>query len=247
MIRSIRLALQTIISDMIVRSSRKLRLSVCRHPLVRVGLSACLLLASCATSWGKTPHHGGGLDEWTFFAFDDHSIPWKDNLRLTLVSAEKYPGNPVLRCGPQGTPDHGHALLYGSVLKIAGRFHMWYLGMGQRELVQGQAPEYWRPMCYAVSDDGINWTKPNLGLVDYYGNLANNICLINSDNPDLARIDDFLSVMVEPDDPDPERRFKAAFVAHVPWKSVPGGVRNVGVREPRPRLCAMICATSADG
>ena len=36
----------------------------------------------------------------TFFAFDDHAVPWRDNLRLTLVQAEKHPANPVLRCGP---------------------------------------------------------------------------------------------------------------------------------------------------
>ena len=47
--------------------------------------------------------------ERVFFALDDHSIPWQHNLKVTLVAAEKHPGNPVLRRGPAGAPDHGHA------------------------------------------------------------------------------------------------------------------------------------------
>jgi len=38
---------------------------------------------------------------------------------------------------------------------------------------------------------------------------------------------------------------KAAFIAHAPWAEVKGGVRDVGQTESR--LCAMVCATSADG
>ena len=85
-------------------------------------------------------------EETTFFAFDDHAIPWRSNLKLTLVQAEKHPGNPVLRCGPEGSPDYGHAILYGSVLHIDGKFRMWYLGMTQRKIEKGQAPGWWRPM-----------------------------------------------------------------------------------------------------
>ena len=40
--------------------------------------------------------------EEVLFAFDDRSIPWKHNLKLSLVEAEKHPGNPVLRRGPIG-------------------------------------------------------------------------------------------------------------------------------------------------
>ena len=40
--------------------------------------------------------------EEVFFAFDDRSIPWRHNLKLSLVEAEKHPKNPVLRRGPNG-------------------------------------------------------------------------------------------------------------------------------------------------
>ncbi|HRE82136.1 MAG TPA: hypothetical protein PLN52_13895 [Opitutaceae bacterium] len=183
--------------------------------------------------------------ERVFFAFDDQSIPWHHNLKLTLVPADKYPGNPVLRRGPVGAPDHGHAILYGTVIKVGGKFRMWYLAMGETEIKAGQAPGWWRPMCYAESVDGIHWTKPELGLVEFNGSKKNNICLISGEPNSLTRVNDFLSVLHDPDDPDPSRRFKATFIAHVPYEDIRGGMSNIGPREKR--ICSTVTATSADG
>jgi hypothetical protein len=183
--------------------------------------------------------------EDVFFAFDDHSIPWRANLKLTMVQARKHPGNPVLTRGPEGAPDHGHALIYGSVLRIDGKFRMWYLGMSQTATEHGQAPGFWRPMCYAESDDGVKWTKPELGLVDFNGSKQNNICLVESEVYSLTRVDDFLSVMFDPDEPDPARRYKCAYIAHMPFEEVRGGRSAIGPDEKR--WGSFVCATSADG
>jgi len=183
--------------------------------------------------------------ERVFFAFDDHSIPWQHNLKVTLVSAQKHPGNPVLRRGPAGSPDHGHAILYGTVIHDGDRFRMWYLAMHEPETKDGQAPGYWRPMCYAESTDGVNWTRPELGLVEFNGSRRNNICLIEGEPASLTRINDFLSVLYEPEDPDPSRRYKAAYIAHVPYEEIRGGLSQLGRREKTP--CVTICATSPDG
>jgi hypothetical protein len=185
------------------------------------------------------------LGERVLFAFDEASIPWRSNLKLTLVEADKHPANPVLRRGPAGAPDHGHAILYGSVLYDRGKFRMWYLGMTQTVMAKGQAPGFWRPMCYAESTDGVNWTKPELGLVEFNGSKQNNICLIESEVYALSRVNDFLSVMIDPDDPDPARRYKCAYIAHPPFEEVRGGRNGVGPHEKR--WCAFVCATSADG
>jgi hypothetical protein len=182
--------------------------------------------------------------EMTFFAFDDHAIPLRHNLQVTLQQAEKHPANPVLRRGPPGAPDHGHALLYGSVLHIGGKFRMWYLGMSQREIIQGQAPGYWRPMCYAESTDGVNWIKPNLRLVEFNGSRDNNICLVEAEPFSLSRVDDFLSVLYEPEAPEAER-YKCAYIAHLPFEEVRGGRSAIGPNEKR--WCSTVCATSADG
>ncbi len=204
------------------------------HPIL---LTAFLLFAASA--------HAAEPTETVFFAFDDQNIAWQHNLKLTLVTPEKHPANPVVRCGPKGSPDYGHAILYGTVLHDGSKFRMWYLGMIQRELEGGQAPGWWRPMCYAESTDGIAWTKSELGLVDLGGNKQNNICLIEGEVQSMTLVNDFLSVMHDPADPDPSRRFKVAYIAHMPYADIRGGMSHVGIKEGR--VGAMITATSGDG
>ncbi len=196
-----------------------------------------------STPFVKKPQNA--KTEEIIFSFDDYSIPWQHNLKITLVEARKHPANPVLRRGPKSAPDNGHAILYGTVIKDGDRFRMWYLAMFESEIVKGQAPGNWRPMCYAESNDGINWVKPELGLVEFNGNKRNNICLIEGTPHSLTRINDFLSVLYEPDDPDPQQRYKSVYIAHVPYEDIKGGLSNIGHKEKTP--CVTIAATSADG
>ena len=65
-------------------------------------------------------------EETVFFAFDDQNIPWRHNLKVTLVKADKHPDNPVVRRDPKGAPDHGHAILYGTVFKDGDHTMIWY-------------------------------------------------------------------------------------------------------------------------
>lgn len=204
-----------------------------------------LLSTSCDAVSRDVSENQPSRQVHTFFAFDDHSIPWQHNLKVTLEQAQKHPGNPVLRKGPKGTVDHGHAILYGTVIHDGKKFRMWYLAMFESELVGGQAPGNWRPMCYAESDDGVAWIKPDLGLVEFNGSKRNNICLIEGKPESLTRVNDFLSVLYEPDDPDPDRRYKVAYIAHVPYEDIRGGMSGIGAKEKTP--CVTVCATSADG
>ena len=207
---------------------------------MKLHLPASIIAFVC--SLGLWRSHAG---EQVFFAFDDHTIPWQQNLKVTLVPATKHPGNPVLRRGPEGAPDHGHAVLYGTVIKDGDKFRMWYLGMIETEIKAGNAPGWWRPMCYAESADGVHWTKPELGLVELNGNRRNNICLVEGEPFVLTRVDDFLSVLYEPGDPDPARRYKTAYIAHPHYEDIRGGMSKV--RGNASRLPVTICATSADG
>ena len=61
----------------------------------------------------------------------------------------------------------------------------------------------WRA-AYAESDDGVHWTKPNLGLTAYRGNRNNNLIL--TDPAPLGFVN--LKVLADPDDPNPEHRYK---------------------------------------
>jgi hypothetical protein len=61
------------------------------------------------------------------------------------------------------------------------------------------------PVCYAESDDGIDWVKPNLGQVLYRGSRNNNAIAL----PDVPT--EGFEVLREDDDPDPQRRYKAVY------------------------------------
>ena len=74
--------------------------------------------------------------------------------------------------------------LYGTVLKVGETYHMWYESLanfdrdeagGHTLKVERDRSEWRRYMCYARSRDGINWEKPNLGLVEFEGSRKNNI------------------------------------------------------------------------
>ena len=114
------------------------------------------------------------------FAFDDQSIPWQENLKLTMERPKKYEGNPVLRSGPKDSIDGYGAALYGSVLSINGKLRMWYLAWPQPDSRYPGDTDRYRPVAYAESTDGIHWNKPNLGLVTFRGSTQNNIVSFES-------------------------------------------------------------------
>lgn len=80
---------------------------------------------------------------------------------------------------------------YGTVLNDGGRFRLWYQAI----------PKDWPGMCdiaavaYAESDDGYEWKKKPLGLVDH-GPGKNHLCDLALHSP---------SVFIDPDAPDSHR------------------------------------------
>lgn len=144
----------------------------------------------------------------TLFAFDQGSIPFTENLRIKMRQPVKYPGNPVVQRGPSGSPDSWAVQFYGSVIRDNGKFRMWYVSAGDDRLdksVPRSSP--WR-VAYAESSDGINWTKPNLGLVEYNGNKNNNLVSIDATPLGILNV----KVLHEPEAP-PAERYKMS--AHV--------------------------------
>lgn len=162
-------------------------------PLRIIWLLAFLALVPAA-AWTK---------EIVLFPFDDHSLPFNRGLNLNLVAGSKHqrqdpllPDRPVLTIGQPGDPDHPRAYFLGTVLEADGNYHMWYTGFDKDRN---------RQVCYAVSKDGMNWTKPKLGLVTYHGNRDNNLVSLDGDHPMHAAV---TLVIHDPEDPDPNRRFK---------------------------------------
>lgn len=194
-------------------------------------LRFALLSAAVATSFppvSRAESPPVKPEEQVFFSFDDESLPWRDNLHLTLVAPKKYEGNPVLKHGPQGAVDANGALLYGTVFQDGGKYRMWYIGQPQPDpkFPEDTNPPH-RPVCYAESTDGIHWDKPNLGLVSFCGSKDNNIVSIEPADHPFARMDDFVSVLRDETDPDPARRYKMVYIAYQPQLKHSAAVRCV--------------------
>ncbi len=193
-----------------------------------------------------------GLQELTLFPFDDLSLPFVHNLKLTLQQVRKYPGNPVLRYGDPGEPDQGGATFYGTVLREGDLFRMWYLAISPRgHFSKDCFFPAWHG--YAESPDGIHWEKPKLGLVEFEGSKENNLVwprkpvrlyyqgkgtgeMYDKDkyHPSL----DYPGIIFDPEDPDPDRRYKMVYVDHDHDSHFePNGSPANG----------FFCATSSDG
>jgi len=77
-------------------------------------------------------------------------------------------------------PWEGNASGYQSVMFSDGKYRMYYRGghydknFGVSDTTRTSHP--W-VLCYAESEDGIRWTRPNLGLCAYNGSKENNIVL----------------------------------------------------------------------
>ncbi|MBM3891966.1 MAG: hypothetical protein FJ388_22865, partial [Verrucomicrobia bacterium] len=144
----------------------------------------------------------------TLFAFDSVAVPFSQNLRLEMRSPTRHPANPVLQRGQPGTPDAFGVQFYGSVIREGGRFRMWYVAFDD-DIENKAASARWRA-AYAEGRDGLHWTKPNLGLVEYRGSKNNNLIL--TDPAPLGFVN--LKVLADPDDPDPSRRYKISTHAY---------------------------------
>ena len=153
------------------------------------------------------------VEEATFFAFDDVSVPFLDNLVLTMHSPRKHSQNPLVKLGSPGEPDEWSVQFYGSIIRHQGKFKLWYVAADEEafDFYKDKRGFYgWQP-AYAESEDGIDWVKPKLGLVEYKGSKDNNLVLLEP--PGVMGL--HLAVLHEPEDPDPSRRFK--MMLYVRW------------------------------
>ena len=190
------------------------------------------------------------------FPFDDRSIPFTYGLSYNLVQGRRR--GVVLRPAESG-PDSQHIINHGSVLRVDGEFRIWYLCSGDhdpsvRDLDDPGPPSLdddYNPrkvdderiyhVCYAVSQDGLHWDRPALGLVDYGGNKQNNLIAFDLGEYRVTN----LRIIRDPEEPNPQRRFKMAFqsgkyrsrlaMAASPdgltWKEMPGNPHNTVMLE----------------
>ena len=123
---------------------------------------------------------------------DDFVIEETFAIERTMLQPKKHADNPIMspKMPWEGGFLHPVMTLYAAKSQ---EFRMWYRAWASIK------PPVARYLCYATSRDGINWERPNLGLVKFRGSKDNNIV---QSRPDMVTIYD-------PRDPDPSRRYKS--------------------------------------
>ena len=109
-----------------------------------------------------------------------------------------------------------------NVIEEDGRHQMWYYASAPPETEGGEVRGF---TCYAESDDGLHWSRPNLGLIEYRGSRDNNIVM-----PTGAYQAGGLGIFKDPNGP-PEERYKAIATSSVSGESLLSGFTSPdGVR-----------------
>jgi len=135
---------------------------------------------------------------------DTRGVTRTSGLAWQAEFPDKHPDNPLL--SPSDNPDAPDAVRVfnrGTVRCENGRFRMWYSATGtDSPITPGQPAGSWQSYmhtCYAESENGIHWHRPELGLVEFKGSRANNILPVVQRCP---------TVVYDPHEPDPDRRYK---------------------------------------
>lgn len=128
---------------------------------------------------------------------DDYLIVSSKNVRRTVNRAKKHPANPLI---DRDKPWEGRGPVFHQVMRDekTGKFRMWYSGNLNFELPSGVTVRW--PTCYAESDDGITWKKPELGRIKFNGSKANNIVILKGG---------IFGLIHDHRERDPKRRYKA--------------------------------------
>jgi hypothetical protein len=147
---------------------------------------------------------------------DDYAVSELNGVSRIFNQAEKHIKNPIMRAEK---PWEGSMIYVGTVLydDETTIFKMWYWVLNMKYQVPPKpfsqyenllkAANYKESfsLCYATSSDGINWERPNLGLVEFQGSKDNNILPPVND----GKMHNYAGIIKDKHDPDPARRYKA--------------------------------------
>ncbi|MCO6458583.1 MAG: hypothetical protein J5I93_25025 [Pirellulaceae bacterium] len=108
-------------------------------------------------------------------------------------------------------PWEGTGSGYHSIFQDGDLYRMyykaWHLAVGGGKVDTGRHPLF---CCYAESDDGIQWRKPELGLHEFQGSKQNNIAMVSGTLGNL-RVDAGHPAVFKDENPaaEPDARYKA--------------------------------------
>lgn len=114
-------------------------------------------------------------------------------------------------------PWEGSGCGYHSVFHDGEKFRMYYKAW-QIDVSEGKLDTRNRYLCYVESENGIDWTKPELGLFEHDGSRANNIVIANEGPWGEARPDGAHAAVFYDENPDcsADARYKAIVRSHKP-------------------------------
>jgi hypothetical protein len=197
-----------------------------------MGRKRFILLATLVVSslglWSGWASDGGPslLERDRYLLLDSRIIASTENAELVLGEVQKYEGNPLFE---EDKPwEKRLDNLYANVLydEEEGLYKCWYSPFIVDESAKGMTLEerkekkYRAPwtremaICYATSEDGITWVKPELGIVEFEGSTANNILWRGSGPPGKDKQELWSGphgngIFKDLRERDPNRRYKA--------------------------------------
>lgn len=152
-------------------------------------------------------------DSTRFLLLDKRIIEFTENVKLEVGKVEKHDANPLF--GEEKVWEVRFDNLYGNIIfdQEEQIYKCWYspfivdyaahgMTLEERTEPYREHPEREMGICYATSKDGINWEKPDLGLVEYKGSKGNNI---------VWRGPHGAGVIKDVGEKDPSKRYKAIF------------------------------------
>lgn len=161
---------------------------------------------------------------------DDYLIEETDNITRRLCPVNKHPDNPVVR--PDRSWERQLAVPQGSVIydEEDQIFKMWYTTNVQSR-GEGATFNKGKGLAYAISEDGVDWKKPELEIVLEEGRRTNQVI-----GPmEFGYMYQPYFVIKDKSETDPKRRYKMAFlsiqrnVADRETSSHPGTRRGTGI------------------
>ncbi len=129
--------------------------------------------------------------------FIDHFLIEKQTNIRHILHEPKDEGSVLLFDNPWEGPFCG----YATVIKDKNKYRLYYRGLPEAGM-DGSTVE---TTCYAESEDGFEWSKPNLGIYECAGTMNNNVILAD-DAPFSHNFSPFLDK--KPDTP-PAEKYKA--------------------------------------
>src|SRR5262249_46023046 len=141
----------------------------------------------------------------TLLFWDDHDVLYRSGTERVLHPAKRHSDRPVIA----QTLPWEVAIGWTSVYRDpkTGKYQLWYQAYAGKRAGDKRLECV---VCYAESDDGLNFTKPDLDLFPFKDHAKTNIVLIGNGGYGDRYCN---SVLVDPVEcePDPARRYKMAY------------------------------------